>query len=366
MVTVPFDIQLSVIELIYRSSQHAVVDYSTLCACALVCRAWTAPAQRLLFRRVPCGDVAFPIPYPQRAANRLLATLRDAAHLAEHVRLIFITLWSDSAYDASYIVDVALLERCPHVAGVVILGQLVGDGDFNPILEARLRRIPLRSAFLQVEGEYTMVERVVQMWPGVRVLSARVLDNEDTELVIDDEPEPPLQVHIPGTVETLSVHGSQIDRLLARPNFSPALRDLELILPAWTRADLHYLEVSGVLPRLETLRIVGRFPPPNVLAQLTRLDSLVISTLPAQSIALPQSLRRVAYHHDFPVEYAEGVRLLLDALRTLPSLQLVAVTPRSEPEVIATLRKVCSGGRVDFIVYEAPDRLQGPQHVDWI
>ncbi|KAI0041762.1 hypothetical protein FA95DRAFT_653484 [Auriscalpium vulgare] len=69
-----------VIEWVYRSSQHAIIDYHTLLVCALVCRAWTPIAQRLLFRRIP------EYYFPTSNITLLPRTLRASPHLASHVR----------------------------------------------------------------------------------------------------------------------------------------------------------------------------------------------------------------------------------------------------------------------------------------
>ncbi|KAI0043019.1 hypothetical protein FA95DRAFT_503791 [Auriscalpium vulgare] len=113
MVIIPLEIQLLAIEWVYRLSQHLETDYDTLLACALVCRTWRPIAQRLLFRRVPRQ------PRSQKRFDGsplgfklLVDTLRACPHLAAHVRSIYLTLDSPDAVDA------ALLEVCPHIAGV--------------------------------------------------------------------------------------------------------------------------------------------------------------------------------------------------------------------------------------------------------
>ncbi|KAI0040252.1 hypothetical protein FA95DRAFT_1611947 [Auriscalpium vulgare] len=81
MVALPHDVHVEIIKWVYRNSQHVDIDYRTLSACSLVCKIWTTPAQRLLFRCISPRDAVANLrkidqllPVLQR--KNLLGTLR--------------------------------------------------------------------------------------------------------------------------------------------------------------------------------------------------------------------------------------------------------------------------------------------------
>ncbi|KAI0039313.1 hypothetical protein FA95DRAFT_1035792 [Auriscalpium vulgare] len=78
MSQLPFDLHVLFIEWVYRHSQADMTDYATLAACALVCRAWTPVAQRLLYRRLPGKFFV--------GKERLIDTIRRNPALGTHVR----------------------------------------------------------------------------------------------------------------------------------------------------------------------------------------------------------------------------------------------------------------------------------------
>ncbi|KAI0042168.1 hypothetical protein FA95DRAFT_610224 [Auriscalpium vulgare] len=385
MVTVPLDVQLVVVDWVYRSSQNFAVDYHTLRSCALVCRAWTAPAQRLLFRRVPRGgDEAN---YFDHAADRLLDTLRNAPRLASHVRFIYVAFeaWDTVSRER----DLALLELCPHLDGISIFVNDPRDA-FDSTLETRLRAAQLQPVALELDAEITMVEWIVHMWPSIRALNVRVLD----EYV--DLPQPLPEIHIPDTIQSMTIHEDHQIRYFSWRANSPLLQELSLDGPFESRAwpyICQQLHDSGVLPHLQTLRIGGKFPPHQVLMHLPRLENLLFSKLPVGEavISLPQTLIRVGYHlnrymvcelelslvqsnRDLPFrfnkwsleEQAKDAGPFCAALRTLPKLQHISATPHSSTHQLTMLNGVCRERGIEMEMYHNEDYFGGPQNVDWI
>ncbi|KAI0045449.1 hypothetical protein FA95DRAFT_1680452 [Auriscalpium vulgare] len=130
---VPLDVQVIVIEWVYRSSQHRAIDYPTLCACALVCRSWTPIAQRLFLRRVPVPDPYIEVQrFPQIIIDFILRTLRAAPSLAAHIRSVICNLAvafdSDAEDD-----DVTVLALCTNTDSILFK---------RPLSHALVSRLP--------------------------------------------------------------------------------------------------------------------------------------------------------------------------------------------------------------------------------
>ncbi|KAI0041142.1 hypothetical protein FA95DRAFT_768736 [Auriscalpium vulgare] len=342
----PLDVHILIIEWIFRLSQHIIIDHTTLRACALVCRAWTPTAQRLLFRRIRCTS----LDDSQCNIQLLVSTLSIRPHLAAHVRYIYVT-WPT---DPPEYVDVCLrlLELCRHVEGVSFLKW--GAYNFTTLstgLDARLHAIQLRPVLLDVDGilDYTISSSIARMCPGPRVLVLTA--NYDYPL--------------PPTLEALEILADRAHGCLSRSHPLPALRYLCLISPSWPGTLDRHLNSTGILPHLQSLQIQGIFPPPEVLNQLAQLRTLVVSELPGQHVDLPPSLRYFGYHAwgaspDARSELAAGM------LHALPGLQLVTVTRGVEQHVRIALERMCHDRAVDFGIYETPFHFQEPRHIDWI
>ncbi|KAI0051939.1 hypothetical protein FA95DRAFT_1675484 [Auriscalpium vulgare] len=343
-VEVPLDVQIIVIEWVFRSSQHASIDYTTLRACALVCRAWTPTAQRLLFRRIFC------LTLKEKGHCRmqlLFDVLSTRLHLAAHVRSIQVYC-PPEADD----VCVRLLELCPQVEGISSPYYISDINAFRAGFDARPHAIQPKLVLLDVAGTDNSITGVVQMFPSARVLILRAAGYSDYLL--------------PPTLEALEIHAGSARRCLPLSMPLPALRYLCLVRPKWSdNALCEHLISTSILPQIQSLQIRGQFPPQGILEQLIQLKTLVVETLPEQNVKLPRLLRHVGYH---TVEASPDVRaeLAVNPLRMLLELQLVTVTRSVEQHVRAALEGMCHDKDIDFASYETPYFFQEPRNIDWI
>ncbi|KAI0045439.1 hypothetical protein FA95DRAFT_1607684 [Auriscalpium vulgare] len=338
---IPLEVQIIVVEWVFRSSQHGTIDYPTLCACALVCRSWTPVAQRLLFRRVPV-----PKPYAEyfripQIVIYLLRTLRTAPHLAAHVRSVICS--SPVEFDPDSVdYDAAVFALCTSVDRIIFMGPVI------PALVSRLPTLPVRPTSIFVSGEVSLVNRVINIWPSVRVLEVDALPWETP-------------IHVPSAVQAISSHRS----VLRWTAPAPELHDLE-----WRDKPPSHMDIPfSVLSQVRTLRLTGPFvPAPAVLEQLVELESLVIECLPVTaSLTLPRSLRHFGYHSGiFPYERDEDMRTLMDAVRARPGLKLFTATRGSSEAVLKRFRSACREVGVEFWVYKEAACFPHPRHVDWI
>ncbi|KAI0045437.1 hypothetical protein FA95DRAFT_122759 [Auriscalpium vulgare] len=359
MARAPLDIQIIVIELVYASCQHEAIDYCTLRACALVCRAWTPIAQRLLFRRVPVSKPMRIHPNNSKF-TRLLRTLSAAPHPASHVRSITIILGQEKSTASE---DLEVLGLCSNVEGIFIVGNFASSSSL-PALAERLRTMRIRPVFLSMSGGPAVVSTLMQIWPSARALEVRAgfdgVTNADLFMAM----------RIPHAVEALSIFHA--DLFWAAPIGGLLMvRYLELQELEWLNATLlRHLLVSGVLPRLRSLCITGTYGSPvprTVLEQLARVETLVVSGLPREAMELPRTLRHLGYHfYGLGHESIAGAQLLMDAARALPELRLVTAISRSSTEVLKRFHTTCQHAGVELVVYKEPWRFPRPGNVDWI
>ncbi|KAI0040382.1 hypothetical protein FA95DRAFT_1566416 [Auriscalpium vulgare] len=362
MATVNLDIQIIVIEWVYRSSQHATIDYPTpidyptLRACALVCRAWTPIAQRLLFRRLPQFQFNSP-------GLRLLRTLRATPHLAAYVHSITLTmrpLFTDYKRDGDY--EYAVLELCTNIVGITFR-----PGVLNDLRVAHLQAMSVRPVFLSVLGDVAFVDRIINLWPSVR--SVDIVMWRTKNVNVD-------ALRMPRALQTLAAPAAWIvaNRRSAptAEHVAPAMHDLELLLHVnWADAELcATLFQSGMLAQLRTLVVGTRSAdvlPPAMLEAAAGLETLVLTRLPKEAYVLPPGLRHLGYHfHGREEEWVSRARLLLDAARAVAGLRLVTATRWSSRAVLEEFEMACRDGGVEFVVYDDPGCFRRPRHVDWI
>ncbi|KAI0041450.1 hypothetical protein FA95DRAFT_1611010 [Auriscalpium vulgare] len=334
---VPLDVQILIIEWVFRSFQHTSIDYTTLRTCALVCRAWTPTAQRLLLRRIRCTSL-------QDRGNipLLLRTLRTRPQLVPHVRHIAICEYNQAASSFRDL-WLQLLELCRHIDVISFVNWNAHHKPLGADLEAHPQSIPLSPAVLRFSGndDLESIHSVVNMCSSARMI------------VVDDS-----IAALPPTIEALEMSAGNARRCLSHSQPLPALRYLCLIRPSWTSTLSRHLTSAGILPQLQSLQIRGDFPPQKLLSQLTQLKTLVVYGLPVRHVTLPTSLRHVGYHAWGDAPPGASAELAVDPLRALPELQLVTVTRYVERHVQAALGTMCRDRSVDFARYQTPYAFQ--------
>ncbi|KAI0041782.1 hypothetical protein FA95DRAFT_1610736 [Auriscalpium vulgare] len=356
MPTTFLEIDIAIIELIYMSSQHATIDYPSLRACALVCRAWRPIAQRLLFRRAPHPQL-----HPSNifidAGRLLLRTLRTSPHLIPHIRSIHIPLGSDIRTRVHFneVECLALLELCAHVELISL--QFLG---LCNELASMLRAITINPAFLRVHADGSVVDQVINIWPGLR------------GLVVDAFKRQNFSLHIPRSVQSLHMNfATKGDGILQ--DSLPGLRELDVQYLRWSSIEYRQLCTSGVFGQIHRLHLERtRFPPQEILRQLVQLASFVFDCLPSaieDGIELPPTLCHVGYHGPaFPQSETDWERFgqLCMALRALGSLNHVTATRMAPQDELAALDNVCRDRGLEFVVYMTPEIYHRPINVDWI
>ncbi|KAI0043281.1 hypothetical protein FA95DRAFT_1682001, partial [Auriscalpium vulgare] len=137
MVVLPRDVHVEIIDWVYRNSQHIKVDYRTISACSLVCKTWTTPAQRLLFRCIWPRDMTAVL----RTLDQLLPVLQQNHILGTYVRNTSVFLGSPNTIRTENFL--ALLTLCPNVTSLYItaISHLSTSSNLD---RYRLRALQLR------------------------------------------------------------------------------------------------------------------------------------------------------------------------------------------------------------------------------
>ncbi|KAI0045570.1 hypothetical protein FA95DRAFT_1607607 [Auriscalpium vulgare] len=347
--SLPYDVHVAIIDWVYRGSQHAAIDHRTLSACSLVCKAWTAPAQRLIFRRT---WTRHPIVNFVKL-DRLLPTLKANPLLGTYVRSICIVIDVDG--DSSVAPDyLALLALCP---GVTALSALVigVSRSFDVLLE-QLRAMHLPLTYLRMNGGRSIVPQFASLWPGLQCLDVLGRTGPDVPAV-----GPPMQLTIPRSAR-LDCSKTENAWVLEDADVS-VLRELELASARWDNLN------TRALDNLTSLVLDGPLPPQSILDRCTRLEKLVFAEDPVVPVVLPRTLRYVGYHEVSTRDRLTAdvdLRYLADALQSLPILSLVSATGESSTLSLALLRTKCKELGVEFVLYDDRRMFRRMSNVDWI
>ncbi|KAI0044662.1 hypothetical protein FA95DRAFT_228405 [Auriscalpium vulgare] len=356
---VPLDVQRIVIEWVYRSSQHSNVDYQTLCACAIVCRAWAPIAQRMLFRRLPAFSS-----FMKGRIHHLVHSLHANPRLASYVYSVHINILP-STYEENW--SLLILDHCPKVRSIIIMGT-IDSSSWTTAFENRLRALPLNPVSLQLTGDAdTVATRVVPLWPSVQVLSLYSWNMYNADDIDNDDwgANTPVRIPVPRSVRSLSIKTDFISWVLV-PVAGHAVRDLAFESPGWSdRTWVTSLLASGMLPQLRSVIIEGEIPPPDVMGQLTQLRSLIFTLQSDQKVVLPQSLCHLGYHRWPGPARTEPGHLIaaVHASRNLRLLTMLSVTPQS---VRAMFDDACRERDIELVFYQDHTHYPRLEVVDWI
>ncbi|KAI0038186.1 hypothetical protein FA95DRAFT_1613568 [Auriscalpium vulgare] len=333
----PMELQLMVMEWVYRNTQADEIWYTTLRwiwwvtlrSCLLVCKAWTDPAQRLLLRRLP-----FPLRFcfglqKHSHAKLLLRTIRARPLLANHIISVVLDLKkidSESSSPAAH-----LLKLCKRITCIRVEGADYSSMEWHQFLR-RLRSSDLHPVVLRISDAHPSgIADLVGMWAStLRILEFSILEVGGMGI-------PRWRQMDLSSLEALSIERFTGLNMITPDAGWPALRELRL-KPAFLgcAADRHRVYEdyshsvfsSGMLSQINTLWIEGAYPPPEFFLRIIHLESFGFSELPEDNIfSFPDTLRHVGWHHRFLDFRTPDLRSFFSALRTLPNLQCVTMTP---------------------------------------
>ncbi|KAI0045549.1 hypothetical protein FA95DRAFT_1607589 [Auriscalpium vulgare] len=335
-VPLPYDVHLEIILWVYRCTLHSEFTLHTIRACALVCKSWTQPSQRLLFRQT----------YPTKPGEhaRLLASLRANTQLGTYMRQTR-TFLPDGFTDL-----IALLKLCPNITAVGLYLETFRSAPRR--LVEGLRALDLRITYLNIAGAPAVVAPFIELWPGLHRLDYGGPNYEPTTLdhfvAFPQTALRSLKVEVRSRASTAWIlEGADLS----------ALRELQVLF-SFKQTRRYLPEFGDALGNFTSLKFTvnGMLPTQDMLDRCTRLETLEFATCPQEMLTLPRTLRHVAYHPDLwdldSEESRAPKRFLLDSLRELPVLRLVTVSECAyNLGVVTELIRVCEEMRVEFAVY---------------
>ncbi|KAI0047567.1 hypothetical protein FA95DRAFT_1605985 [Auriscalpium vulgare] len=354
-VSLPYDIDVEIIDWVYRSSQHYHrVDYNTLRACALVCKAWTAPAQRLLFRIIYSEKLDSPA---------LLDALRHNALLGTYVRSLEAFHYGYAGYTLPFTIDetFTLLALCPNLSALSLCAT--GEPSDTIILVERMSGLCLQLKHLDIRVDHLQCALpFVRIWPDLQSLKVYISHAEH------DVPDSTSRLKTPRRA-AVNLGSPETSRWLLEAADTSALRDLEVSGFGW--CNLRWMDALRRIPALENLKslflIDGALPSQDVITRFVRLETLVFALCPAEDVVLPQTLRHVGYHATTKDDVGRApIRYLLQALQGLPVLHLVTATTELLTADLQDLTRACEDLHVDFELYSSYRMHRRMHNVDWI
>ncbi|KAI0335864.1 hypothetical protein GY45DRAFT_709476 [Cubamyces sp. BRFM 1775] len=342
-----------IIEAMIESAYYrkGVPDRPFLKTCALICQAWSSPAQRLLFRHVELLD------------GRKYALFRMATDpasergrlLGRHVRILEISIGQQTPFDIGELDLVELLHRTPRLYELALRSK--GVHQFDPSTTQRLTHLathstaegisPLRVRALTILScgiQSPIVYQLLEIWPSVEFLYIGV------ELAAPPPKWSPTFRLYQLTLMRTPRHSilswllsSSIESLeIASFRDAPG-RDLDPIL-------------DDIGPRLRSLWMMNYSPrATKVLKKCTRLEEfsiLQLSTLFALD-DLPPTIKHLKCRN-LPSE-DQSLHSIIHAIRSLPGLRVVTCDSQAtEDERYTELRDLCASRGIELMLDETP------------
>ncbi|KAJ7794084.1 hypothetical protein B0H14DRAFT_132404 [Mycena olivaceomarginata] len=356
-------------------------DRTALLSCSLVCKRWSAYAQRLLFRRVVINDLWSRIflgtPIFTRPITRIISfseTITADTDKSRWLRgnVVSISLRPHPSARPNEILEI--LTKLPNLRELDILGVacMFSDGELS-----RLREWGPSIRSLRVNADHAgpLTSLGPQVWPAVIKLIAAIPAIRMLEITASTLP-------MPGVIPPLG-----LDLLLFKScskqaaNLGPFLATLvggrtradddglQLFqTQSRTPADLHDI-LSAHSSHLRSLVVRGELKDPRVLDLCTHLERFECDTLPADELvaAIPRTINAlgVAYPTPEPNKYLRSLRPsgmptmstaspyisvahLTEELGTFPHLRVLTWMGSTAHPGFIELQERCSGLGVEM------------------
>ncbi|KAI0048085.1 hypothetical protein FA95DRAFT_1605518 [Auriscalpium vulgare] len=350
----PYEIQMEIIQSVYIISQSRDVDYRTLSSCALVCRDWVAPAQRLLYRRIPHSSGQHARESRDRIQTAsLLHALTSSPHLCAYVRSLPTDILTHCYY--------------PKALGL----------SFAHIWELRYVHKQLRTEVVRAAGLRPSVVMFYRFSPRPEDLAAVLEALPSVRYLVLRDNTGLFKIKLPHNAQLLSLKcENTIDFAQVSKLPGPGAHSSEISFQDLHLGYLHFpgktLSVERCIARnLRSLTVWMLVPSNATLEQLTTLESLVIGGLPTMPLALPRTLQHFGLHQRFGVTMDQGgpsAGPLAASLSesALPVLRVVSVTRYSKAYVRHALKTASAARGTEFLEYADAGSYPRARYVDWI
>lgn len=359
MDSIPTELIDAILEHVYFID--GVVDTTTLSSCALSCRAWSEPAQKLLFRRVALRGM-----YQSRGHLSFLAATDPRTErgriLAGQIRVLEVFLGDKAGLDLDDADLADIIERTPRLYELVL--RITGMHQFTDMTMDKLRRLasvgtqiptiegaeqagPVRIRALTILScgiQSPILFQLLSVWPSVEFLHIGVEIAPPTPRW-----RPTFKLYQLTLMRTPRIH--ILDWLLS--SSMDSLRILSFRdLPGRDFDPL--LEQIG--PRLRSLRLMNySLRAASVTKQCPNLEEFVIVQLsPLFKISnLPQALEHLSCRN-LPSE-DQTLEAVIEAVTKLPKLKVVTCDRRArEDEQFGELSRLCADKEIELRVDETP------------
>ncbi|KAI0063674.1 hypothetical protein BV25DRAFT_404229 [Artomyces pyxidatus] len=342
---IPEDIVIEIFECIYNHTLH-LEHCDTMLACSLVCKAWTLPAQRILFRVV----------FTQRTKvlwkHSFINALTRNPHLGTHVRSLHpLHVVTDALQNAYALHGNAVTERqlasiltvCPQ------LRELCIDFDKSTATMPSLLSYAGRGIthlHIIVTTYSSSPYLLLSMWPSVRFLRL-----ESSVISSPSDRQPPL------SLETLQVKSdlplsADCLRWLLPPSRTARLRRVEIPFPADESSRRAYTEIlTSKAPGIRTLTATSNVPPVDAFEGLSSFN---LHRVPSAPLTLPLSIEHLGFYPESDEHGRLPLPHLLAAISSIPRLRSFTINDHVSAGNMHDLYRACRRSGVSLRIGSEP------------
>ncbi|KAI0060012.1 hypothetical protein BV25DRAFT_1012717 [Artomyces pyxidatus] len=351
--TVPLELVFKIFEHVYYLPEGSP-DRKTLAACAIVCKAWTSEAQRLLFIHTKIGSkgcaVATQIQYiiNKPALGTYIRSLQISVSPRRH------PMYSRNYHisEAEFVTLVSQLSQLYQLTARFMMTSL------DATTVDKLSQIPLRLQAVDMMSSpstnSSVIYQLFEIWPSIQFLCVRMAIPDPPQ----DTPRPPFSLYELRMIYPMSrsalewfIPPSQIDT--AKPL---QILDVGDMMTQDYSEDL----VLAHAPRLRSLSIMNE-PKSGFFDTFTCLEEFAMRCVPLSARTPPETVQHLGLY----VKLGDLVKPLLFTIamiRTLPRLRCVTVHGIMERhKECEDLRAACREKGVDLVITNNPTMFALPQ-----
>ncbi|KAI0063821.1 hypothetical protein BV25DRAFT_365339 [Artomyces pyxidatus] len=334
----PYDLVICVLDDVFDYSESAT-HYGTIAACALVCRLWTLPSQRILFRVVELSSS----PRQRHKTASFLQAITNAPRLGAYVRSISGIHVSNSSqlgiHHTRTSQFLTMLSFCPQL---VELGLTIGQDKFLPNTLSRIAELPVRITHLSIASTFRVLAQLLTVWPCVRFLHL----GDGLYGGTPPEHRPPFRL------EGFSYH-SDVAHSAIRWLLPPALAESGTSLLALDTSPRYLYQGStadifaAYAPHIRSLTVKSKLP---AMEALTALEQLILHREPVEPFTLPGTIKHFGFEPYETIHGFESFLRITAALTSVPRLSIFTVNENVSQNDQSRLKEICERKNIQFRV----------------
>ncbi|KAI0042806.1 hypothetical protein FA95DRAFT_516166 [Auriscalpium vulgare] len=339
----PIDVIIDILECLCDTLGVRSSGYKTLASCALVCAAWTPPAQKILFRTLQ--ETTNPTWF-----SHAIRSIEGNPVLGSYVRSLDVAVYHhEFTYHIPLAAFVRMLSACPRVFKLSMAFRI--DWLHSTAMEELARLSHLEITTIKWIGKSPAIYQFMNLWH--KTVRFAALD-QSFGLPLPSIPRQPFALHQLVLSSVVTVDREVVLWFLPIPSEDTTserrpLRILELStylhdpwrIIAARNSELYSLTLnSGVPPTPESYKV---------------LQELILRQLPPSrsgAVVLPKSLTHCGFHPRNGSHGHDSLRdVLIPALRALPHLRCITLNQFVSENNVSALEDLCRRNGATLTIY---------------